>query len=729
MKKIIFTLITLTLFINVSAQTTVKEYHNNGQLKSIGKQYSAKEIVFNNKKMQKLYKDSPWLQPKPEKVGEWKWYNESGQLIKKGFYSEGKSKDGTIYTFEDKKWIAYYSSGAISTTTTYKDGRKEGVFKSYYKNGNLYLIGNYKRNKKVGEWKYTYTDGGYKVDLYVADKLEGQSKSYYKTGELHEIKNYENGKKHGESKTYYVNGQIKFERNYSNGLQIGESKDYNENGTLSFIGNYSNDLRVGEWKWFDENGKLKSKANHYPINPENPSKFSYIKLLAVYQFEKNNEKHTRVKLEFSKTRSNGTLYGPSSSNAFYLVDTNGKKYMLIGQKGWKGDGKEGFGWKTLTKEEFVLTLTFERVPIDNIENLNLIEGENNGDNGWHIYNLLSQNKTIVYASDECISGDCENGTGTYKWNTGEKYTGEFKYGRRNGKGTNIFANGDKYVGEFDNDEMDGWKSVVYYKNGNKFEGSFENGEMKYGTFTFTDGKILDGRWRNSKLDGNGSTNYPNGDEYDGEYKEGLAHGYGILTSKDGSQYKGLWEKGARNGEGIFYKYSGDIYKGKYKNDKKAGGKTYSKASEKEAIIEKYFNGAVKQKYSSKEKKQESFEKVIGLIKKGSDLDGTIWDVKSIDYKKFIISISEKYNMIGSDWEKWYFLDFKNAVGLGVEAWESGEIQTSLYFDPDMKVRLDNLSDRSQGELKEDYQSFKVYFTNNVFDAIELENEIEKLKNL
>ena len=51
----------------------------------------------------------------------------------------------------------------------------------------------------------------------------------------------------------------------------------------------------------------------------------------------------------------------------------------------------------------------------------------------------------VYAG--CISGNCENGQGTYTY-SGNKYVGEFKDGKMEGQGTYTHVNGDKLVGEF-----------------------------------------------------------------------------------------------------------------------------------------------------------------------------------------------------------------------------------------------------------------------------------------
>ena len=77
---------------------------------------------------------------------------------------------------------------------------------------------------------------------------------------------------------------------------------------------------------------------------------------------------------------------------------------------------------------------------------------------------------------ECIKGDCNNGYGTYTWNTGDKYVGEHKDGKPNGQGTYTWANGNKYVGE--------------YKDGKR------NG---LGTYTFANGTVDKGIWKSNKL--------------------------------------------------------------------------------------------------------------------------------------------------------------------------------------------------------------------------------------
>lgn len=53
------------------------------------------------------------------------------------------------------------------------------------------------------------------------------------------------------------------------------------------------------------------------------------------------------------------------------------------------------------------------------------------------------------------TGDCQNGTGTYIYDNGDLYVGQWKAGQRSGKGTLFYANGDKYIGQWKNDQRFG----------------------------------------------------------------------------------------------------------------------------------------------------------------------------------------------------------------------------------------------------------------------------------
>ena len=103
----------------------------------------------------------------------------------------------------------------------------------------------------------------------------------------------------------------------------------------------------------------------------------------------------------------------------------------------------------------------------------------------------------------CISGDCENGQGTFTYASGSKYVGEWKDSLRHGQGTLVFL-GEEYIGEWKNGSRDG-KGICYYDS-------------------------------------------PTG-TYEGEWKNNERHGNGFMTGDYGYSYTGEWKSGQRNGQG------------------------------------------------------------------------------------------------------------------------------------------------------------------------------------
>ena len=56
-------------------------------------------------------------------------------------------------------------------------------------------------------------------------------------------------------------------------------------------------------------------------------------------------------------------------------------------------------------------------------------------------------------SQECVSGDCENGNGNYVWPSGNKYVGEWKDGNRTGQGILSYQDGSIESGIWDDDVL------------------------------------------------------------------------------------------------------------------------------------------------------------------------------------------------------------------------------------------------------------------------------------
>jgi hypothetical protein len=107
---------------------------------------------------------------------------------------------------------------------------------------------------------------------------------------------------------------------------------------------------------------------------------------------------------------------------------------------------------------------------------------------------------------QCISGDCVNGFGAYKYSgkhKGVKYVGEWKNDKRHGQGTYTVEKGsnkgDKYVGEYKNDKMHG-KGTYTFADGESYVGDWRHHQMHgKGTYTFTDGSEKRGIWEYDRL--------------------------------------------------------------------------------------------------------------------------------------------------------------------------------------------------------------------------------------
>ncbi|MEM3101644.1 MAG: hypothetical protein QXT99_09890 [Candidatus Nitrosotenuis sp.] len=151
---------------------------------------------------------------------------------------------------------------------------------------------------------------------------------------------------------------------------------------------------------------------------------------------------------------------------------------------------------------------------------------------WYLITslLIILSTAIVFAvikplgNNKCIRGNCKNGYGAYVYNSGMKYEGGWKNGKRYGKGTLTYPDGTKYEGEWKNDRMHGF--------GIKTSPVFR--AYKY-----------IGEWGNGLKHGKGIQYYAPDEWYDGEWRNGKIEGYGefVVINRDGTikRTKGIWK--------------------------------------------------------------------------------------------------------------------------------------------------------------------------------------------
>ena len=84
--------------------------------------------------------------------------------------------------------------------------------------------------------------------------------------------------------------------------------------------------------------------------------------------------------------------------------------------------------------------------------------------------------STVLANAQCIEGNCYEGNGTYRFENGDQYKGQWKKGLSFGYGVYEFVNGDVYKGAFKDGLMDG-RGTYTYANGDKYIGAWKEGKM------------------------------------------------------------------------------------------------------------------------------------------------------------------------------------------------------------------------------------------------------------
>ena len=170
--------------------------------------------------------------------------------------------------------------------------------------------------------------------------------------------------------------------------------------------------------------------------------------------------------------------------------------------------------------------------------------------------LLSIMAATIWPNDSllanCISGNCNNGKGTYLFKDGSKYIGTFLRSKPHGNGIFTVINGNKYEGEFYQGKKNG-KGKMNFATGDVYVGTFSSGVFSgSGKMVYRNGDTYTGYWVNGKSSGKGRYTFSEGDFYVGGFLDGEFSGIGKLERKDGSYYEGEWMKSKKHGDGIAF---------------------------------------------------------------------------------------------------------------------------------------------------------------------------------
>jgi len=185
-----------------------------------------------------------------------------------------------------------------------------------------------------------------------------------------------------------------------------------------------------------------------------------------------------------------------------------------------------------------------------------------------IFFIICFSPWTAYA-DECVEGDCVNGTGTMVFSTGHKFTGGFKDGMRHGEGVLLMPGRRKIVGVWQDNEI--VEGTYTYSDGSIFTGRWKFRERSgLGTLAWLDGRTYTGEFKNDQRHGKGTMIYPDGRKYVGDFKFGERTGQGTMTYPDGRKYIGEFKDGERTGQGTLIMPDGRQRVGEFKNGEFVG---------------------------------------------------------------------------------------------------------------------------------------------------------------
>lgn len=216
----------------------------------------------------------------------------------------------------------------------------------------------------------------------------------------------------------------------------------------------------------------------------------------------------------------------------------------------------------------------------------------------------------------CVSGDCDNGLGTFLTEQRDVYVGYFQHKDFHGHGVCAYADGRRYEGQWSRHQPEGY-GTMQWADGRQFTGQWLRGqpveqrgvyinlnqpltgpdgswvarsgciqgdcENGQGAYRYADGSRYEGAFLAGRPHGRGVFYYPNGDVYTGQFAYGLPHGQGSRRYAAGNVQQGEWAEGGflnteraatsvgcqsgdcNNGYGVYIFKQGDRYEGTFRN--------------------------------------------------------------------------------------------------------------------------------------------------------------------
>ncbi|MBL4585520.1 MAG: hypothetical protein JKX84_00475 [Flavobacteriales bacterium] len=218
----------------------------------------------------------------------------------------GKGKEqGLGYEFDEKDGrivaVIQYRNGYIGSRERInrkdKFNQKQGLWREFYEDRKVKVEGRYKNGKRNGYFKTYDTDGNLLETLKYVDgilipnpeelaKLDIK-REYHPNAQVKSVGSYSKGIKEGVHRIYTMDGKVESAKIYLKGKMIGNGivdpegrrqgvwKEYYDTGELRSEGKYKDGSRIGPWIFYYQGGKEEQRGEYHKGKPDGEWKWTY----------------------------------------------------------------------------------------------------------------------------------------------------------------------------------------------------------------------------------------------------------------------------------------------------------------------------------------------------------------------------------------------------------------------------------------------------------------------
>lgn len=245
-------IITATIYKNgfIYGEEIINRYNSSGKRTGIWKDLHANGLV----KEEGNYTNG-------QRNGVFKFFTRKGELEKIEVYENGmlKKDDAQVALLDIRK--EFYENGKLKLEGSYRDGKKNGTFRSYDENGNQSGALIYENNvvlaegqldslgRRQGPWKIYYPDGVVRAEGgYINGLKDGPWVYFFNSKKIEQKGSYKEDLPYGNWQWFYADGQLHRDEYYRRGKEDGHAVEYDSLGVVINEGDFVDGLKSGLWK-------------------------------------------------------------------------------------------------------------------------------------------------------------------------------------------------------------------------------------------------------------------------------------------------------------------------------------------------------------------------------------------------------------------------------------------------------------------------------------------------